>query len=120
MNDLLGVSIDDLVTSLKSRRLRIPSEIGAFVALETCEALEGGPAAIRGSDVRIADDGTVSVIAAPNSATPEEAARAVTSILASLLVAAGTGVPPVLISLIEHGPETGPHALERLREELES
>jgi hypothetical protein len=120
MNDLLGVTVDDLVVSLKSRRIRIPSEIGAFVALETCEALMRGPAIVRGQDVRIAEDGVVSIFAPPNSATPEEAARSVCRLLATLLVAAGTGVPAVLISLVERGPGRGAIALERLQSELES
>ncbi|AKF06694.1 hypothetical protein [Sandaracinus amylolyticus] len=120
MNDLLGVTIDDLVASLKSRRIRIPSDIGAFVALETVEALLRGPAIVRGGDVRIAEDGTVSVFAPPNSASAEEAARSVIALLATLLVASGTGVPPVLVGLVEHGAGSGPAALERLRDELEA
>lgn len=120
MNDLLGVTVDDLVASLKSRRLRIPAEIGAFVALETTEALMRGPAAVRGGDVRIAEDGTIAVFAPPHSASAEDAARAVCSMLASLLVAAGTGVPTMLIGLVERGPSGGAAALERLRDELES
>lgn len=120
MNDLLGVTVDDLVASLKSRRIRVPSEIGAFVALETCEALSRGPAVVRGGDVRIAEDGTISVFAPPNSASAEDAARSVVAVLASLLVAAGTGVPPALIALIEQGPGGGAGALDRLRDELEA
>ncbi|UJR80701.1 hypothetical protein [Sandaracinus amylolyticus] len=120
MNDLLGVTIDDLVASLKSRRIRIPSDIGAFVALEAVEALLRGPAIVRGGDVRIAEDGTVSVFAPPNSASAEEAARSVIALLATLLVASGTGVPPVLVGLVEHGAGSGPAALERLRDELEA
>lgn len=120
MNDLLGVTVEDLVASLKARRIRIPSEIGAFVALETCEALIRGPAVVGTGDVRIGEDGTVSVFAPPHSASAEDAARSVVHVLASLLVAAGTGVPEVLIEIVENGPSRGPAALERLRDDLES
>ncbi len=119
MNDDLGITVDDLVASLKARRIRIPSEIGAFVALETSEALLRGPAAVEGRDVRIADDGTISVLVPPHSSSEAEAAQSVVRILSSLLVAAGTGVPPALIALVEHGAGSSESALDSLRAELE-
>ena len=45
MSDLLGRTIEDLIVTMKERRVRIPSEIGAYIALEVCEALVDGPAA---------------------------------------------------------------------------
>jgi hypothetical protein len=120
MPELLGPTVDDLVASLKARRQRIPSEIGAFVALETCEAILRAPVAVRGGEVRISEDGVVGIFAAPNAATPEGAARSVVGILASLLVASGTGVPPRLVSLVEGGGGSGPDALAKLRDELEA
>lgn len=123
MNDDVGITVDDLVASLKARRIRIPSEIGVFVALETSEALLAKPGDISGRDVRIAEDGTISIEATSPSASPdvssELAAQAVVRILSSLLVAAGTGVPPALIALVEHGAGSGASALDELRAELE-
>ncbi|MCZ7686927.1 MAG: hypothetical protein M5U28_52560 [Sandaracinaceae bacterium] len=107
MSELLGVTVEDLVAMAKQRRARIPSEIGAFLALEVCEALIDGPAAVRTTDVRIADDGTISVFAPPHSATTDEAARSVVAMLGALLVAAGTGVPRSLVALIEKGALVG-------------
>lgn len=120
MNDLLGVSVDELVTLLKRRGARLPFEIGAFVALEACERLLEGPAVIGGADVRIADDGTVSVFAPPNSASGEQSARALVTLLAHLLVAAGPDVPAPLLSLVERGPSDGRWELRRLRDDLEA
>lgn len=120
MSELLGITVADLVQTMKARRVRIPSEIGAFVALEVCEALVAGPAAVKLTDVRIAEDGTISVFAPPGSATSEEAARSVVSLLGALLVAAGTGVPRTLVTLLENGPSSGRWDLSSLRDDLEA
>ena len=120
MNDLLGERVDSLLATLKARKIRVPSEIGAFLALEVCEQLMRGPAAVTAADVRVSEDGVVSLFVPPNSASSDDAARSVVSLLASLLVAAGTGVPSVLVRLVEEGAPTGQGALERLRDELES
>lgn len=120
MADLLGVTVEELVTLLKKKRARLPFEIGAFVALETTEALLEGPAVVAPADVRLADDGSVSVYAPPSSSSGEDAARSVVAVLAHLLVAAGSGVPPVLLGLVEQGPSDGRWDLTRLRDELEA
>ncbi len=120
MSDLLGTTLQELLSTLKARKVRVPSEIGAFVALEVCESLGRGPARVATADVRIADDGTISLFVPPNSATIEEAARAVVGLLASVLVAAGTGAPAALIRLVEEGAPTGPGCLDRLRDDLEA
>ncbi|GAB5544775.1 MAG: hypothetical protein SangKO_045350 [Sandaracinaceae bacterium] len=120
MSELLGITVGELVATMKERRVRIPSEIGAFIALEVCEALEDGPAPVRSSDVRIADDGAIGVFAPPGSASSDEAARAVVAMLGSLLVAAGTGVPKVLVQLLEDGPTSGRWDLSSLRDDLEA
>jgi hypothetical protein len=118
--DLLGVTVEELVSILRGKKARVPFEIGAFVALEACEAMLQGPARIGVRDVRIGDDGAVSVFAPPNSASNEDAAKSVVQVLAHLLVAAGPGVPPVLIELVERGPADGRWDLGRLRDELEA
>ncbi|MEM9193473.1 MAG: hypothetical protein AAGF12_30140 [Myxococcota bacterium] len=120
MSDPLGVPVADLVAVLKRKKARLPFEIGAFVTLEVCEALLDAPAKVTPADVRVGEDGAVSVFSAPNSATNAEAAESVVSLLAHLLVAAGTGVPASLLDLIEHGPSDGKWDLGRLRDELEA
>lgn len=120
MSQLLGTSVEDLVAIMQERKVRIPSEIGAFIALETCEALIEGPAKARTKDVRIADDGTISIYAPPNSATSEEAARSVVALLSSLMLAAGTGVPKGLVALLEKGPSSERWDLASLKNDLEA
>lgn len=120
MGDLLGVSVDELLRQLRERHARLPHEIGAFVALEVAESLLAGPAVARPEDVRITNEGSVSVFVPPNSASNEEAARSVVALLTKLLVAAGQGVPPVLLALAERGPSDGKWDLRRLRDELEA
>ena len=61
MSDLLGITLEKMVAGLKSRRTRIPAEIGAYVALEVAEQLMRGPARATAADIRIADDGSVSM-----------------------------------------------------------
>lgn len=120
MSELLGITVEELVTTAAQRKARIPSEIGAFIALETAEALAEGPARVRASDVRIADDGTISIFAPPNSATSDDAARAVVSMLSELLAASGTGVPRALVTLVDQGPSSGRWDLASLRDDLEA
>jgi hypothetical protein len=120
MSDLLGVTLDQMVSGLKARRVRIPAEIGAYVALEVAEQLERSPGRITNADVRIGDDGVVSLSAVPSGGDEDAAVRSVVAVLASTLVAAGTGVPGVLIRIVEDSPPTGAGALAMLTSELES
>jgi len=120
VSDLLGITIDDLVAALKRRRAPLPFEIGAFVALSACDALASAPAIVHGRDVRIAPDGTVSVFVPPNSTSDEASARSLVALLAQMLVAAGPGVPYVLLSLIDRGPADGTWRIARVRDELEA
>lgn len=119
-DDLLGMSVRDLVQRMRDRDTRLPFEIGTFVALEVCERVMRGPALVTPDDVRITDDGVVSVYVTPHTAGNAEAARSVAATLAHLLVAAGTGVPPMLLSLVDAGPSGGRWELGRLRDELEA
>lgn len=120
MSDHLGITLEQMVAGLKARRTRIPAEIGAYVALEVAEHLMRGPARATPADIRIADDGMVSLFVAPNTADEDAAARSVIEVLATTLVAAGTGVPNVLIRLVEESPPSGPGCLAMLTSELES
>jgi len=119
MSDL-GVTIEDLVTTMKARKLRVPAEIGTFVALECAERLLDGPAHVTMKDVRLSEEGLVSLFVAPGSASAEAAAQSLVSMLAGLLVAAGTAVPTHLIGIVESGGPTGPNALVALRDMLEA
>ncbi|MCU0675118.1 MAG: hypothetical protein MUE69_20295 [Myxococcota bacterium] len=116
----MGVTARELVEKLRARDQRLPFEIGAFVALETIERLLDGPAVVRPDDVRIGPEGTLAIYVAPHSASGPEAAKSVAGLMAHLLVAAGAGVPPGLLRLVENGPSDGRWDPARLRDELEA
>lgn len=116
----LGATIEELVRTLKARRVRVPAEIGTFVALECAEHLLDGPALVTMKDVRLSEDGFVSLFVTPGSASEEASAQSLVTMLASLLVAAGTAVPAPLIGIVESGGPTGPQALAELRDMLEA
>ena len=116
----LGATIEDLVRTMKARKLRVPAEIGTFVALECAEQLIQGPAIVTMKDVRVSEEGLVSLYVTPRSASAEASAQSLVSMLAGLLVAAGTAVPTPLIGIVESGGSTGPDALVTLRDMLEA
>ncbi len=116
----LGATIEDLVRTMKARKLRVPAEIGTFVALECAERLLEGPALVTMKDVRLSDEGLVSIYVTPRSASAEASAQSLVSMLAGLLVAAGTAVPTPLIGIVESGGPSGPDALIALRDMLEA
>ncbi|MCA9600720.1 MAG: hypothetical protein KC417_01775 [Myxococcales bacterium] len=120
MGNMLGVTVEELVSELKRKNARMPYEIGAFVALEASEQLLKAPAAVGVRDVRIRDDGTTSVFAAANGATVGDAAQSIVDLLTYLLVAAGHGVPPVFLEIVEEPPAARGWDLARLRDELEA
>lgn len=117
--NMMGMTLEDLVRSMRERAQRLPFEIGTFIALEVCESVIRAPAVVSMTLVRITDDGIVSVYAPPHSAGNAEAAQSVGGVLGGLLVAAGSGVPPLLLQVVEHGPG-GSWDLNRLRDELEA
>jgi hypothetical protein len=97
------VGVGQLVQQLEQRGGRLPFEIGAFVALEACEGLLQESVRLRADDVRVTLEGSVVVSDSAERAEPAEAARSLVSVLAQLLVAAGPGVPPYLMELVEEG-----------------
>jgi len=114
------LTVDRLTALLRDKNALLPFEIGAFIALEATEALLAGPAVIASADVTISAEGVLRVTASRGSANSEQAARSVIALLAELLIAAGSGVPPMLLELVERGPTNGQWSLSALRDELEA
>ncbi len=114
MSDATSTRVDELVDALKRRRAPLPFEIGAYVALAACERLIESPARVAGREVHIASDGDVRVVGAP-PVSDAESARALGALLAQLLVAAGPGVPPALLALVE---TRAPASLDAMRDGL--
>lgn len=113
------LSLGQLIQSFRKKRGKIPYEIGAFVLLEGCEQVLGKPSKITLDTILIRGDGSV-LVEHGESVTVDTATRSVCETLATVLVGAGPGVPPVLVDLVEHGPSTGDWQLTRLRDELEA
>ena len=122
------VTLDDLLRSLKERSVRMPADIGAFIALEATEAqLASAPPGDAGEAregltldrVVVTYEGEIGV-AQDCASDPEQAALAITKLLGALLVAAGTGVPSAMVRLVEMPPPTGAEALEALRDQIEA
>lgn len=115
----MSITVSELVRRCRERDARMPFEIGAFVALETTEALLGQPRSVGPDDVQIGPSGELRIVGGP-PAEQLEATQGVISVLSRLLVAAGAGVPPVLLELVESGPHSGRWTLDELRSELEA
>ncbi|MDH3818826.1 MAG: hypothetical protein OES21_09440, partial [Myxococcales bacterium] len=115
------VGVGQLVEELEQRGDRLPFEIGAFVALEACEGLLQESVKLAADDVRVTQEGSVLVAGSAERADPEEAARSLVSVLARLLVAAGPGVPPYLLQLVqESATGQNPRDLRNLHDAIEA
>jgi hypothetical protein len=120
LQEELEVSVEDLLAQLKRKGIPLPSEIGAFIALEACEQIEGSPVRLSGRDIILGAVGEI-MVEAPEAACPEpEAAKALLHVLGELLVCAAPGVSPMLLELVEQGPSDGAWTLGRLRGDLEA
>lgn len=115
------VGVGQLVEELEQRGDRLPFEIGAFVALEACEGLLQESVRIEPDDVRVTLEGGVVVAESASAAEPDEAARSLISVLARLLVAAGPGVPPYLLQLVqENTTDASERDLKELHDAIEA
>jgi hypothetical protein len=115
------VGVGQLVQELERRGDRLPFEIGAFVALEACEGLLQQSVKLDADLVRVTAEGSVVVAESAESTDPKEAARSLVSVLARLLVAAGPGVPPYLLDLVnESASGQSPRDLRHLHDAIEA
>lgn len=115
------VTVKALVEGLRRRQQRLPFEIGAFVALEASERLLERPLHVTDDDVRVSAEGAVRVTPVDETpVAPADAAEALRVVLARLLVAAGSGVPPTLLALIDDAAGARRLDLPAFRDELEA
>lgn len=112
-----GRQLSEVLDSLVRLGVPLPHEIGAFVALEACEAVARHPAVLTAEAIWLDDDGHVSVGAA-SGATEAQACRALIVLLAELLVRSAPGVPPMLLELVEREDEQVSFA--QLHDEIEA
>ncbi len=115
------VGVGQLVDELRDRGDRLPFEIGAFVALETCEGLLRDSVRVAADDVWVTAEGAVVVSEQAERTDQVQAARSLVSLLSRLLVAAGPGVPPHLLQLVEEAAlPSRPEDLQRLHDAIEA
>jgi hypothetical protein len=119
VSEPFGTSVEELVSSIKQRGTRMPSDIGAFIALETVEAIVSEPASVSAKDVRIREDGMIGVAAAER-ASDEEAARSVVELLRALMDASGASAPKAIRRLLDEGPSSSSWDLPSLKDDLEA
>jgi hypothetical protein len=112
------VGLDVLIAMLKRKGIPLPSEIGAFVALEACEQILDAPVRVRDAELVIGEIGEIAVLPSSERASEADAVRSILLLLGDLLVCSAPGVPEMLLELVEHGPSDS--TLERLRDELEA
>lgn len=114
-----GTNLEDLLTMLRTKRRRLPFEIGAFLALQVAEALLERPRRAEARNVLVSEDGKVAIVDA-ESCDERVALTSLLSALTALLAAAGEGVPPMLLRLVEQSPDSEHLSLGRFRDELEA
>lgn len=111
MDQVVDVSIQELLDALSRNGVPLPHEIGAFIALSVCEQLVARPRVVTRDAVFVGGDGSIRVLS-EEEAPEAHATEAVVGLLGDLLVRAAPGVPGGLLSLVE-AP-----AGERIRREL--
>lgn len=117
--DANAVTIDELLAALRRRKIPIPYDSGTFVALEVCEAYAKTQLRVATDSVTINTDGVVAI--GGTRRMPEAAfVKSTLELLASLLVAAGPGVPQSLMRLVETGMSSPDWTQERLHNELDA
>ncbi|HEX7477912.1 MAG TPA: hypothetical protein VF331_08900 [Polyangiales bacterium] len=112
------VGLDVLIAVLKRKGIPLPSEIGAFIALEACEQILDAPVRVRDAELVIGEIGEIAVLPSSERASEADAVRSILLLLGDLLVCSAPGVPEMLLELVEHGASDS--TLERLRDELEA
>jgi hypothetical protein len=119
--DLNTLNIEELLQRLKRKGVPLQFEIGAFVALETCEAIVDSPVQTSLEVVWVNEQGQVTVAEeAPPSSDEKQAVRSLLDLLSDLLLASAPGVPEDLLRLVDPGPEASDRTLKQLRDELEA
>lgn len=109
-------SVQEILTMLRATGGRLPYEIGAFVVLQACEAILDRPRRLDPTVVHITEGGEV-VVEGASHADATASANSLVHMLAALMVAARSEVPPAFVRIIERPKQPD---LRRLRDELEA
>ncbi|MDH5493931.1 MAG: hypothetical protein OEY14_18415 [Myxococcales bacterium] len=118
MSGEFEISLAELLALMGERRIRLPAEVGAFLALTICEAAIERPVALEAEGVRLLREGRIALESGVG-ASDAEAATSLMALLARILLAAKTEVPRPFLELAERGPRGG-LGLARFRDALEA
>lgn len=111
-------SVEHMINTLRARRARVPSEVGAYLVLEACEKLRGRPTIVSAEQVRVGDGGEVALAEGSLSCDEKQAAASLCRLLSFLLVASEDNISPGLLEILEVDPAAW--TLDRLRDALEA
>ena len=96
-----STSVQFMVDTLRARRARVPSEVGAYLVLEACEKLKQRPSAISAEHISVGDGGEVAVSGSAVPCQENDAAAALCRLLSFLLVASEDNISPGLLEILE-------------------
>lgn len=113
-----STSVQFMVDTLRARRARVPSEVGAYLVLEACEKLQRRPSIISAEHISVGDAGEVAVADGAGPCEEPDAAAALCRLLSFLLVASEDNISPGLLEILEVDPTVW--TLARLRDALEA
>ncbi|MCB9709148.1 MAG: hypothetical protein H6714_10210 [Myxococcales bacterium] len=115
------MSVEQILRSLRRKRIPIPYEIGTYIALKICEQMQDKNVPVALADVTIDAEGKVKIhrsSIATRATSAVGAIQSVLDVLSELLLAAAPGVPESLIVLVETHGEPPSQSLPELRDVL--
>lgn len=89
----MEVTLELVLRAAKERTAPVTPETAGYIALAIADALAPAPAVVRESDVRLHDNGSVTIVGAQRSADAASAARSVRVVLGKLMQTAGGSSP---------------------------
>lgn len=113
------VSAEDLLEAAEAGRLRVPVEVGAFIALRCVEELTEQPRGFSPADVLFDETGGV-VVVGDGPGGEHAATLAATSLLKRLLLASAGASPSSLLDWLERSRGATSLHLEEMRDEVEA
>ncbi len=99
----MDVTLEQVLVAAKERRAPVTPETAGYIALAVADALLASPAHVREADVRVHDDGTVTIVGAQRGSDGVVAERSVRVLLGKLMQVAAGSAPALAASARNHG-----------------
>ena len=114
-----SITVAGLLKALHERRARLGRLV--HIALRCLEIGLHNPTELEAERITLTSAGEVVLDQDAEAVDEQSVARSVVSLLGRLLVAAGSGIPPMMLSLVERGrQQQDDSVLDLLRDELEA